>query len=190
MINTEASVLDLDLGTLMPFAVETEAVAFVVRRLTPFCESIKLEPRFSNGLRPDIGVRLKSLPTIPLCIEVKAFTQSGISPLPEAIAQASTYADLTGYAAFVAPLSGKSVSRFAWSRSVIGSAILVGGQFNVGGLYFTNSEKNGGIGGMILAGVQVAFFYFDAYGDPSTKLHSEAAHLLRAKQRSGSTAWR
>lgn len=190
MINPSAPTADHELGCLMPFKVETDAVAFVVRRLSPFLKNHKLEPRLRNGLRPDIGIRLKSLPEIPICIEVKAFRQGGISPLPEAIAQASTYADTTKYAAFVAPLVGAHMDRFIWNRSVIGAAILVGGQFNVGGLYFSSSEKNGGIAGMILGGAQVAFFSFDAAGDPCTRLHSEATHLLRAKQRSGSTAWR
>jgi hypothetical protein len=177
-----------DTGGVLPFAKESDAVDFVVSALTPFCASIRREPEFPNGLRPDLGIRLKALPHIPIAIEVKKFSEGGISPLPEAIAQASHYADLTGYAAFIAPLAGRSVTRFTWNRSAIGAALLVAGQFNVGGLYFANSEHC--VGGLMLSGVQIAFFSFTEHGDPHTRLHSEAAHLLRAKQRHGSAAWR
>jgi hypothetical protein len=178
-----------DTGGVLPFAKESDAVDFVVSALTPFCASIRREPEFPNGLRPDLGIRLKALPHIPIAIEVKAFSEAKITPLPDAIAQASHYAELTGYAAFVAPLAGRSVTRFTWNRSAIGAALLVGGQFNVGGLYFSNADGYKA-GGLMLSGAQIAFFSYDQYGDPHTRLHDEAEHLLRAKQRHGSAAWR
>ena len=175
-------------GNVLPFETEAAAVDFVVERLRPFCASIKREPEFPNGLRPDLGIRLAALPDIPLAIEVKCFTAGQIKPLPDAIAQASCYAELTGYAAFIAPLSGRSLTRFQWNCSSIGSALLVAGQFNVGGLYFANDKVVAG--GLMLSGVQVAFFSYTEHGDPHTRLHEEAAHLLKAKHRSGSAAWR
>lgn len=184
-----SAVTPLDTGTVLPFKVEAEAVQFVVKTMQPFCRSIVVEPEFPNGLRPDIGLRLSALPDIPIAIEVKSFTADKISPLPEAIAQAHHYSEMTGYAAFIAPLAGRSVTRFTWNRSAIGAALLVAGQFNVGGLYFANSDEYT-IGGLMLSGVQIAFFSFTEYGDPHTRLHGEAAHLLRAKQRHGSASWR
>jgi hypothetical protein len=178
-----------DGGTVMPFDTEAAAVDFVVGELTPFCRSIKREPEFPNGLRPDLGIRLAALPDIPIAIEVKSFVLGKISPAPEAIAQASTYAELTGYAAFIAPLSGSGPMRFTWNQSAIGAALLVAGQFNVGGLYFSNSTGYRA-GGLMLSGVQIAFFSYTDHGDPHTRLHDNAAHLLKAKQRSGSSAWR
>jgi hypothetical protein len=177
-----------DSGNIMPFPREADAVEFVVAQLNPFCRSITREPEFPNGLRPDLGVRLAALPKIPLAVEVKCFGEGQISPLPDAIGQASSYAELTGYAAFVAPLAGRSCTRFTWNRSAVGAALLVAGQFNVGGLYFANDATV--VGGLMLAGVQVAFFSYTPHGDPHTRLHEHAAHLLRAKQRSGSAAWR
>lgn len=175
-------------GSLMPFETEAEAVDYVVACLRPFCKSIKREPEFTNGLRPDLGVRFSALPDMPICIEVKKFWAGKITPLPEAIAQASSYAELTGNAAFVAPLIGSGMMKFSWNCSDIGSALLVAGQFNVGALYF--HPKREGHGGLLLAGVAVAQFSLDAYGDPHTRLHDQARHLLKTKQRSGSQAWR
>lgn len=177
-----------EVGTLQSFDTEAAAVDFVVNCLWPFCKIIEREPVFKNGLRPDLGIRLSALPHIPLCVEIKKFTNGKINPLPEAIAQASDYARMTEHAAFIAPLVGRSVTRFTWQSSPVGAALLVAGQFNVGGIYFSPQDTR--YGGMILAGVGIAQFSVDSYGDPCTTLHSQAEHMIKMKVRSGSQAWR
>jgi hypothetical protein len=181
---------DLYKGTLLPFETETEAVDYISAVLRPFCHTIKPEPEFSNGLRADLGIRLNALPEIPIVLEVKKFTHGNISPLPAAIAQASSYADLTGYAAFVAPLSGSSVTKFCWTMGFVGPALLVAGQFNVGALYFFGDSKRPWRAGFILSGIQVACLSYLPSGEANTTLHYQAAHLLKAKKRSGSSARR
>lgn len=177
-------------GALLPFGTEAAAVDYIAKALEPFCHSLRREPQFPNGLRPDIGIRLKALPEIPIAIEVKKFAHGSITPFPAAIAQASTYADHTGYAAFVAPLSGATRTRFEWNSCIVGPALLVAGQFNVGALYFFGGVQLDWRAGFILSGVQIAYLSYSEFGEPDTKLHDQAAHILKAKKRFGSLAKR
>lgn len=172
------------------FEEEAEAQKFVAERLEPFCSVLEQEPVFSNGLRPDIGFRLKSLPDIPMTVEIKAFGSGVGGQMAAAIAQAASYSELTNTPSFVAALKANGPSHLAWHSCPLGAMLLAGGQFNVGGLYFTTGKDKTKIGGLVLSGVQVAMFSFDGYGSPHTTLHPKAEHLLKRKHRAGSSSWR
>lgn len=180
-----------DSGGLMPFPSEVEAVEYTVRRLAPYCAKLTREPAIGNGLRPDLVIRLRGLSDAPLAIELKQFRERGMTPFPEAVRQAASYARQLGTAAFIAPLAGKGAAKFEWHVSPIGTGLLIAGQFGVGGLYFAH-ERYGDrpCGGLLLAGVQVASFRRDENGEPETQLHSNAAHLIKLKHGHGSASWR
>lgn len=182
-------------ASFMPFDSEAEAEDFVISAIRPFCRTIVRQPVFKNGLRPDIGIKLAALPKLPLVIECKRFRSDigGFSELCSAVAQASTYSELTRMASFVAPIRAANASQLTWSRGPIGAAMLLAGQFNVGALTFTapNDRFRGErIGALILAGAVIATFSINKYGDPDTTLHSNAEGLLSLKSRSGSQTWR
>ena len=179
-----------DNGWLMPFPSEAEAVEYVARRIRPFCSVFTQERPLASGLRPDIGVRFRGM-NIPIAIEVKQFPESGVVPFPEAIRQAADYARELGTAAFVAPLAGKGALQFQWNASLIGTGLLVGGQFGVGGLYFAHERyRDRPVGGLLLAGQTVAKFSRDENGEPRIEWHSNAPHLLKLKLGRGSASWR
>lgn len=179
--------------SVITFDSEAQAEEFVADALKPFAK-ITRQPKLANGLRPDLGVRLFSLPDVPLSVEVKCFgTDGGIaSTVCDAIAQAHSYAQTIGFASFVAPLRGHGSTQFDWQRSSVGAMVLTAGEFSVGGLHFAGiaADRYRRVGGMLLGGVQVAFFSFTDWGDPHTRLHSNAVHLLKYKNRLGSKSWR
>jgi len=172
------------------FASEAEAVRLCVDALRPFCSRIVVEPTLANGIRPDIGFRLKALPEIPLVLETKPFgTESFGSLLAEGIAQASDYAAALKTKAFVGPLYGKQAKDMHWADSAAGAMLLLAAQFNVGG-FLTRGDGAERISILLLAQAPVATMTFDRYGDPACRLHSSAAHLLKYKERAGSASWR
>lgn len=178
--------------SVLTFDSESAAEEFVADALKPFAK-VTRQPRLDNGLRPDIGMRLLALPEIPLTVEIKQFGPEGIgSTMCDAIAQAHSYAQTIGYASFVSPLSGKGPTSLDWQRSSVGAMLLAAGEFSVGGLYFAGiaADRYRRVGGLVLGGVQVAFFSFNQWGDPETRLHSNAVHLLKYKNRAGSKSWR
>ena len=163
------------------FASEADAVSHVVNFLTPYCSSIKLEPSMSNGLRPDIGIRLKSAPNIALAIECKKFGDDEISALGHAIRQAYNYTKVTNRIALIAPIEARGPSHLTWQASPIGAIGLLASQFSVGYLY----EHPDGGGGICIGGQAAVRF-----NDGEAVLHPKAATLLTRKQFSGSTTWR
>ena len=178
--------------SVITFDSEAQAEDFVAEALAPFANVVR-QPKLANGLRPDLGIRLFSLPDIPLAVEIKGFCDDGIgSTMCDAIAQAHSYAQTIGNAAFVAPLRGTGPMALDWQRNSIGAMLLAAGEFSVGGLYLAGIAKDRyrRAGGLLLGGVQVAFFSFTEWGDPHTRLHSQAAHLLKYKNRLGSKSWR
>lgn len=180
-----------DDGGLLPFQTEALASEYVHRRLEPFCRKLTAEPDIGDGLRPDFVARLIGIPDFKLAIELKRFTAGSIWPFPEAIRQASSYANHLGTAAFVGPLAGKGASKFSWQTSTLGTALLIAGQFGVGALYFAHERyRDRPVGGLILAGVQVAHFSLNENGEPEVRLHSDAQHLLKLKLGHGSASWR
>jgi hypothetical protein len=162
---------------------EEKALAFVIEKIRPFCATLvhgeKCEFK-SNGLRPDLMLRLTALPEIWLAVEVKRF-DSSFSDLPAAIAQAASYAETTRSAAFVAPLAAKNATALAWHQGPVGAALLVAGQFNVGALCFSEHQAM-----LTLSGVVVAYLHDGG----QTQLHPNAARLLEFKTRFGSSAKR
>jgi len=180
-----------DNGGLMPFPSEAAAVEYTVQRITPWCAKVTREPPIGNGLRPDLVIRLKVLPMLPIAVELKQFREHGVSPFPDAVRQAASYAKQLGTAAFVAPLAGRGATKFEWNVSRIGSGLLIAGQFGVGGLYFAHERyRDRPCGGLLLAGAQVAHFSRNENGEPETRLNSNAEHLLKLKQGHGSRSWR
>jgi hypothetical protein len=179
-----------DNGSLLPFPSEAEAIAYIRRRIAPFCKKLTPEASIGNGLRPDLVARFFGQEQFPLAIEAKQFEVGKIVPFPEAIRQAASYAKQLETAAFIAPLAGKGRTKFEWAYSPIGAGLLVAGQFGVGGLYFAH-ERYGDdpVGGLLLAGQQVATFAIRG-GVPDVQWHSNAAHLLRYKNGHGSQSWR
>lgn len=175
------------------FEDEPQAEQFVYDSLKPFCKKIERQVLFpSSGLRPDIGFRLMALPEIPLLAEVKNFVvgKGLASVFCDAIAQASSYSELTHRAVFIAPLFANGVMELDWLHSPIGWAILIAAEFNVGVLAFTPKNPRyptNRIGGLLLGGQAVATFTMTQYGEPATTLHSNAAHLLKFKERFGSS---
>jgi hypothetical protein len=177
------------------FGNEERAEQYVFDSLAPYCEKIERQVRFKNGQRPDIGFRLKALPQVPLLVECKNFKAGKglISTLVEAIAQASSYAELTRKAVFIAPLFGQGITQLDWIHSPVGIALLVAAHFNVGVLLFTPPKPRyptDGIGSLLLGGQAIATLTIDEYGDPHTTLHSNAEHLLKFKSRFGSLSSR
>jgi hypothetical protein len=149
-----------------------------------------IEPRLENGVRPDIGFRLKALPDFRLVLEVKPFgAESFGAMLAEGIAQASDYARALKTKGFVGPLYGKQASDMHWADNAAGAMLLLAAQFNVGGI-LTCGEGVNRISVLLLAQAPIATMTFDRYGDPACRLHSSAAHLLKHKERMGSASWR
>lgn len=180
-----------DDGGLLPFPTEALAVEYVRRRLGPFCATLTPEALIGDGLRPDYLAKLLGLQDLPLALEVKCFTPRNISPFPEAIRQAASYARQLGSAAFVAPLAGKGATKFAWQASRLGTGLLIAGQFGVGGLYFAHERyRDRPVGGLLLAGVQIARLALDNAGMPVVEWRSDARHLLKLKHGHGSKSWR
>jgi hypothetical protein len=128
-------------------------------------------------------------------LEVKNFSGDGFgSTLAEAIAQAADYADALKTKAFVGPLYGRKATDYSWVQHPAGAMVLLAAQFNVGAL-LTAGDGVDRISVLLLAQHPVAqhpvaTLTFDAYGDPSCRLHSQAVHLLRYKDRAGSASWR
>lgn len=175
----------------MEFKDEDEAVEYTIRRLKPYCATVVREPKFTSGLRPDIGVRLKGLEDVPIAIECKKFKATRISPFPDAVAQASQYSSLTGHAAFVAPFHSENMSGLMQPACRFESGLLVAGQMSVGILYFTTQRwAYQADAGFVLGGVQVAHLCRTTDGDHVVRLHNDARRLLKAKQRNGSRSWR
>jgi hypothetical protein len=174
----------------LAFADELAAELFVFERLSPYCEKIHRQVDFKNGLRPDIGFRLKALPAIPLLLEVNFRAGSGlISTFCDAIAQGSSYAELTGHAVFIGPLIARGPMQLDWIHSSIGIALLLVGEFNVGALLFAPANPRyptDRIGSLLLGGQAIATFTVNVHGDPCTTLHSNAERLLKRKTRFGS----
>jgi hypothetical protein len=173
------------------FGSEKEAVAYVHRRIAPYCKSITPEVRLKSGRRPDFGIRLAAIPDMPIVVECKHFRPGSFNPLPECIAQASDYANELKVKGFVAPIQARGVSKFGWQWSPIGAALLVGQEINVGALYFCEEREGlSDVGGLILGGQSVARFHVNRWGDPETTLAPNARLLLTYKNRAGSQAWR
>lgn len=172
---------------LIPFETEDDAVAHVEGFLRPLCVSLKREPQFANGLRPDLGFRLREAPDFPLLIECKKFVAGPIAPLISAIRQAHSYTELTGHVALVAPIQARGVMDLAWWASPIGSVGLLAGQFSVGYLFESPCREYGGI---FVGGQAAAHFARDDNGDWRTRLHPKAQTLLARKHFSGSSTWR
>lgn len=180
-----------DDGRLLTFESEAQAVEYTARRLAPFCRKLTREAEIGEGLRPDLVIRLIGLHEFPLAVEVKRFVPGGCTPFPEAIRQAASYARKLETAAFIAPLAGRGAMRFQWNLSPIGSGLLVAGQFGVGGVYFAHERyQDRPVGGLILAGAQVASLLLDGGGNPIVQWNNNAAHLLKLKQGYGSRSWR
>lgn len=178
---------------LMSFPSEAEAESFVATNLAPFCKSLVRQPVLKNGMIPDIGFRLSALPSIPLVLEIKRFEDTRIVPLPEAIAQAAQYARFLKTVAFVGPIVSPTCSAMSanWIQSpALGASLLVGGEFNVGAIHFAEAPKLTGCFSLQYAGANIAFCSFNEHGDPCTRLHPNAAHLLKHKERYGSLKWR
>ncbi len=174
------------------FDDETQSEQFVFDCMFPFCEKIRRQVTFKNSMRPDIGFRLKALPHIPLLLEIKNFRAGAglISIFCDAVAQASSYAELTEHAVFIAPLFASGPMHLDWLHSSLGIALLVAGKFNVGALLFTPRLSTARaqpdrIGSLLLGGQVIATFTVDGFGNPCTTLHSNAAHLLKQKSQFG-----
>ena len=182
-------------GGAQPMQFETEAAAvdYVIARLRPFCAAIAREYELPSGNRIDIGIRLKALPDVRLAIELKKFG-TGITPLPESIPQAWSYAQELGTACFVGPVrAAGTTSHLGWMNGPLGCVALVAHHFSVGLLYLadgTYAERHGVIGGLFMGQSNVARFSINAHGDPETQLHSQAATLLTCKLFNGSQATR
>ncbi|MGC8537153.1 MAG: hypothetical protein ACP5QR_16820 [Rhizomicrobium sp.] len=178
-------------GGLMPFDSEVEAVEYVVRRLKPFCRKLTPEADIGGGLRPDLVARFHGMLDMPLAIEVKRFIAGSCKPFPEAVRQAASYAERLKHAAFVAPLAGRGALRFQWNLSPMGSGLLVAGQFSVGGIYFSHERyMDDPVGGLLLAGQQIASLKIGVDGEPAVDWHFNAAHMLKFKHGHGSQSWR
>jgi hypothetical protein len=170
---------------LMPFPTQAQAIAYMKPRLAPFCRVIQDEVDHPSGMQVDLGLRLIAFPDILIPIEVKPFEEGRIVPLPDAIAQASSYAEIFDCIAVVGPFCAQGARNFVWHTGSLGSAMLVAAQFNVGSLYFA---PNGGriAAGLAYAENPVATFLADG----TTKLHPNIKQLLKPKNRWGSKSWR
>lgn len=170
---------------LLPFETEAAAISYIKLRLGPFCQWIQEEVDHPTGLRIDLGLRLLALPDLLIPIEVKPFEGGRIVPLPDAIAQASSYADVFHCLAFVGPFRASGARNFVWFNGPVGGAMLVAAEFNVGALYFAR-EGDRIVGGLTYAEHPVATFLADG----TTKLHRNIKQLLKPKNRWGSKSWR
>lgn len=166
---------------LLSFQSETAAISHVADFLRPHCASLVIEPVFANGLRPDIGFRLKVAPDVALVVECKKFGDNEISALGSAIRQAYSYTNVTNRIALIAPIEARGPSHLTWQTSAIGAIGILASQFSVGYLY----EHPGGGGGIYIGGQAAVRFS----GDQAT-LHPKADILLTRKQFCGSTTWR
>jgi hypothetical protein len=180
---------------MIVFQKEADAQEFVEEQLRPFCHSLVRQPIVRHGLRPDIRVFLQCLPEIPIYIEIKTCnhgsTGGKASAFCSGVAQASSYADVLRQPVFVAPLDGATMRDLDWQAHQLGSALLLGGHFNVGGIYMGTDRWNGAsVVGFLLGGSQIAFLSRNRYGQCTARLHSNAAHLLKYKERFGSFAIR
>lgn len=182
-------------ASFIAFPAEEDAEEFVVETMRPYCKSIVRQPRFKNGMRPDIGMRLLALPELPFVVETKRFTNDtcGFSAFVDGIAQASSYGTCCGTVSFIAPIRARNATQLGWFASPIGAAMLLAGQFNVGTLTFVRAGDKfarNTVGALHLAGCVLATFLRNEYGDPETILHKDAARLLTLKSRVGSKTWR
>lgn len=166
---------------LLPFETEAEAVDYTHALLEPHCSSIKREPVFGNGLRPDLGFRLACAPHLPLVVECKKFADGEVSALVQAIRQAYSYTKETGHVALIAPIEARGPMDLSWYDSPLGAIGLLAAQFSVGYL-FAHPRSGGGI----FIGGQCAV----RFNRDGATLHSNAQRLLTRKHFSGSTTWR
>lgn len=178
----------------MAFTRESDAVDFVVESLSPFCTRIVREPELKNGMRPDIGLRLRALPDVSLAIECKQFDgEAQLRGLTDGIAQASQYAAQMHFqgmkgVSFIAPFSARGALAFHTDSRVAG-AMLVAGQLSVGALAFSGTAR-GKVATFVIGGQAAATLTYDDHGAPSCRLHTNAPQLLTYKNRWGSTTWR
>lgn len=61
-----------DDGGLMPFDSEAQAVEYIVRRLSPFCERLLPELSIGNGLRPDLIAHFDGSQQVPLALRSRS----------------------------------------------------------------------------------------------------------------------
>jgi hypothetical protein len=171
----------------MQFPTEADAVEFCAQRLRPFAAAIVAEPDL-GGCRPDLGVRLRAMPDVPIGIEVKRFDRPNqIRTLSDGIFQANTYAKRLGTAAFLAPFLARGSMEFHENARVAG-AMLVAGQASVGALAFHPTDAQ--LMTLVIGGQTVATLGFNDWGDPFTRLHPKARTFLTYKHREGSQTWR
>jgi len=171
---------------LLPFATEEDAVEHAAAFLRPVCTKLVREPVLKSGLRPDIGFRLSSAPSVPLVLECKKFEPGKVSALIDAIRQAHSYTQDTGHIAVVGPIEARGPTHLAWYSSAIGAIGLVAGEFSVGYLYH---DPQGG-GGICIGGQALARFRPLPDGSFETTPHSNASALFVRKHFSGSSTWR
>lgn len=171
------------------FADEAQVQRWTVDRLAPFCSDIiENRPLRGTNLQPDLTVRLHELPDCWFLIEIKRFSVARLSPLPEAIAQAVDYARRAGAPCFVGPLYHRGWTE--WSSNPRAVAAIVASHFSVGILNFSWPNTFGGVGGLFLGNTWVAEFRRGKDGGAVTRLHEDAANLMRYKNRRGSQVMR
>ena len=180
---------------MMRFDDEISAERYVIEQVQPFCNSLVRQPSVQGGLRPDLCIRLQCLPDFSIYIEIKCCDHGSrggqASALCAGIAQASSYADRLRQPVFVAPLAGSQATDLDWTANSLGSALLLGGQFNVGCIYFGQSRYQPCSAiGFMLGGAQLVFLTRDSAGRCDARVHSNARHLLKYKERFGSSAFR
>lgn len=174
-------------NALMSFATEDLARAYCVAQLRPFCSSLVAEEWIAHDLRVDLMIRLKGLEDVALPIETKAYDVQ-ISNFVDSVAQCASYGKHLRAAAFTAPLHARGPTDLGWQNTLIGTALLLAGEFNVGALYFTQDKRNSKVGGLILGGVQIAKLLREPPG--TVELHPNARRMLQYKYRRGSRTWR
>jgi len=186
--------LELAYRHFVTFKTEKEAENCLAKLIAPYCAVLKRQVILANGLKPDIGFRLKVFPDIPLTVEVKNFEPGNglMSTLVDAIAQANDYSRFLKTPSFIGPIYANGAMELEWTRNVIGSALLVASEFNVGVVMLTpeGSQHRDKIGSLLLGNQVIATFTRDQYGDPVTTLHANARHLLKLKTRTGSATTR